>query len=65
MRVYRLPGSSAAQGSACNGGDWGLILGLGRSPGEGLQYSFLPGESPRTEEPGGLQSMGWPRVRYD
>ena len=26
---------------------------------------FLPGESPRTEEPGGLQSLGSPRVRYD
>ena len=31
--------------SACNAGDWGLIPGLGRSPGEGngnpLQYSCL------------------------
>ena len=26
---------------------------------------FLPGESPWTEEPGRLQSMGWQRVRYD
>ena len=26
---------------------------------------FLPGESPRTEEPGGLQSMGSQRVRHD
>ena len=25
----------------------------------------LPGESPRTEEPGGLQSMGLQRVRHD
>ena len=25
---------------------------------------FLPGESPWTEEPGGLQSMGLHRVRY-
>ena len=25
---------------------------------------FLPGESPWTEEPNGLQSMGWQRVRY-
>ena len=25
----------------------------------------LPGESPWTEEPGGLQSMGSPRVRHD
>ena len=26
---------------------------------------FLPGESPWTEEPGGLQSMGWQRVGRD
>ena len=26
---------------------------------------FLPGESPWTEEPGGVQSMGWQRVRHD
>ena len=29
-------------------------------PGE-----FLPGEIPWTEEPGGLQSIGWQRVRHD
>ena len=27
--------------------------------------SILPWEIPRTEEPGGLQAMGWQRVRYD
>ena len=26
---------------------------------------FLPGESPWTEEPGGLQSVGLKRVSYD
>ena len=26
---------------------------------------FLPGESPWTEEPGGLQPMGWQRVGHD
>ena len=26
---------------------------------------FLPGESPWTEEPGRLQSMGWQRLRHD
>ena len=40
--------------------DAGSIPGSGRSPGEGngnpLQYSCLG--NPRTEEPGGLQSMG-------
>ena len=57
--------------SACYAEDAGetvrLIPGLGRSPGGGhgnpLQYSCL-GESPWTEEPGGLQSMGSPRGRH-
>ena len=39
------PGGSDGKESACNVGDWGLIPGLGRSPGEGngnpLQYSGL------------------------
>ena len=43
-----------------NAGDVGSILGLGRSPGGGhgntLQCSCL--ESPWTEEPGRLQSLG-------
>ena len=45
-----------------------LIPGLGRSPGVGngnpLQYS-CPRNSPWTEKPGGLQSMGPQRVRHD
>ena len=39
------PCGSAGKESACNVGDLGLILGMGRSPGEGnsnaLQYSYL------------------------
>ena len=39
------PGGLAGKESACNAGDLGLILGLGKSPGEGngypLQYSGL------------------------
>ena len=39
------PGGSGGKASACNGGDLGLIPGLGRSPGAGngnpLQYSGL------------------------
>ena len=39
------PYGSAGKESTCNAGDLGLILGLGRSPGEGngypLQYSCL------------------------
>ena len=46
----------------------GLLSGSGRSPGEGhgnpLQYSCL-GQSPWTEESGGLQSMWLQRVRND
>ena len=56
------PGSSIGKESACNAGDLGLIPRLGRSPG-GEQHTpvFLPGESPWTEEPGGLQSLGLQR----
>ena len=40
-----IPGGSDSKGVACNAGDPGLILGLGRSPGEGnghpLQCSCL------------------------
>ena len=54
--------------SVCNVGDLGLIPGLGRSPGGGhdnpLQHP-RHGESPLTEEPGRLQSMGLQRVRHD
>ena len=39
------PGGSGSKESTCNKGDGGLILGSGRSPGEGngypLQYSCL------------------------
>ena len=46
-----------------NAGDMrnmGSIPGLGRSPGEGMatHSSVLAWRIPRTEEPGGLQSMG-------
>ena len=51
----------------------GLFDDLGSIPGgedpleEGMQPIpvFLPGESPWTEEPGRLQSMGLQRVGYD
>ena len=43
--ILGLPCGSAGKESACNAGDLSLILGLGRSPGEGngypLQYSGL------------------------
>ena len=55
------PGGSVGKESACNAEDPGSITGPGTSPGGGhgnpLQYSCL--ENPgKTEEPGGLQSIG-------
>ena len=44
--------------------DMSSIPGWGRSPWQ-LTSVFLPGESPWTEEPGGLQSIGSQRVRHD
>ena len=61
------PGGSDGKESACNAGDPGSILGSGRSPGEGMttHSSVVAWRIPRTEEPGGLQSMGSQRVRHD
>ena len=55
--IYGLPYSSDGKVYACNAGDLGSIHESGRSPGEGNGNSpqvFLPGESPWTDEPGGL-----------
>ena len=60
--------SSAGKESACNAGDPGLIPGLERFPWRRawqLTPVFLPGESPWTEEPGGLQSMWSQRVGHN
>ena len=63
-----IPGDSDGKESVYNAGDLVLIPGSERFPGEGnvypLQYSCL-GESPWTEEHGGLQSMGSQRVGHD
>ena len=68
------PGGSDSKESICNAGYLGASAGLGRSPGEGHGNPvflpvffplFLPGESPRTEEPGKLQSMGLQRVGHN
>ena len=53
------PGGSDGKASACNVGDPGSILSLGRSPREGNGNPFqLAWKIPWTEEPGRLQSMG-------
>ena len=38
--IKGFPCGSAGEQSTCNGGDLGLIPGLGRSPGEGKGYSL-------------------------
>ena len=60
--------SAVGKESACNAGDWGLIPGSGRSPGEGigypLQYSWasfmaqLVKNWPAMQETW-VQSLGW------
>ena len=65
--IWGFPGGSDSKESACNAEDPGLIPGSGRSPGGGhaTHSSVLAWRTPRTEEPGGLQSMGLHRVRHD
>ena len=53
--------------NAGDAGDAGFILGLGRSPEEGMttHSGILAWEIAWTQEPGRLQSMGSQRVRDD
>ena len=65
--VWGLPRWHSGKELSAKAGDVkeaGLIPGLGRSPGNLLQGSFLK-KIPWTEEPGGLQSMGSRRVRHN
>ena len=59
-------GSTDGKESACNAGDPGSIPGSGKSPRDLWEWQptpvFLHGESPWTEDPGGLQSMGSKRL---
>ena len=61
------PCGSDSKESTYNDEDLGLIPGLGRFSGRGMatHSGFLPGESPWTEEPGGLQSIGSQRVGHN
>ena len=62
------PGASAGKKSACNVKDLGLIPGLGKFPWRRPWLPtpvFLPGKSPWTEKPGGLQPMGSQRFGHD
>ena len=62
------PGGSVVKNLPANAGDACLIPGSGRSPGEGnaTHSRILAWETPRAEEPGGLQFMGsqknWTRL---
>ena len=65
--LYDFPGGSDNKESACSEGDPGWISGSGRSPEEGhaTHSSILAWRIPRTEEPGGLQSVGSQRVGHN
>ena len=55
------PGDPDSKESTCNSGYLSLISGLGRPPGGGHRNPtpvFLPGESPQSKQPSGLQSRG-------
>ena len=60
------PGGSDGKESACSAGDWGLITGWEDPVEEGMatHSSVLAWRIPMTEEPGGLQSMGWQTVGH-
>ena len=61
-------GDSDGKDSACNAGDWRLIPGLGRSPGEGNWQPtpvFLPGEFPGQRSLTDYSPWGSQRVRHD
>ena len=57
-RYIGFPGGSDGKESACNSGDPDSIPRSGRSPDKGMATPCLAWEIPRTEEPGGLQSVG-------
>ena len=68
---FFFPGGSNGKESTCNAGDPGLVLGMGRSPGEGndnpLQYSCLENLMDRGDWRATVscKSMGLQRVRHD
>ena len=63
------PGGSVVKNPPASEGDSGLILGLGRSPGEGngnpLQFSFLPGKYHGQRSLVGYSPWGHKRVGHD
>jgi len=62
------PGGLVVKNLSANAGVAGFDPWVGKIPwGRKWQLTpvFLPGEIPRTEEPGGLQSMGCKRVKHE
>ena len=61
------PGGPEAKTLCPSAGGLGLIPGQGDPMEEGMatHSSILAWETSWTEEPGGLQSMGWQRVGHD
>ena len=61
------PGGSVVNESACSTGDAGDLDSIPgqEDPLEKGMAVFSPGESPRTEKPGGLQPIGPQRIRQD
>ena len=61
------PGGSDGKESACNAGDPYSLPGSGRLLAKGMatHSSIITFRIPRTEEPGGLQSMRSQTVRHD
>ena len=74
MRNKGFPGGSVVKNLSANAGDKGSIpcthtyKEMREEPlekGMATHSSILAWRSPWTEGPGGLQSMGWQRVRHD
>ena len=66
LGLFYFFGGSEVKESAWNAGDLGSIPGSGRSLEKEMatHSSTLAWRIPWTEEPGGLQSMGWQRVGH-
>ena len=65
---WGFPGGSESKESTCNAGDPGSIPGLGRCPlekGMATHSSIVAWRIPRTEEPGGIQSVASQRAGRD
>ena len=70
VKLDMLPGGSVVKNLPANAGDTedaSSILGSGRSLGEGIAMhsNVLSWNSPWTEEPGELQSVGSQRINQD